>query len=117
MRKQQAYIQTASPMIQDGREWVTRAKCRTRPATDWDTLPKEFQASDPHARARELCAGCPVFRECARDAVDYPAWGTVRAAVALPDLNSRAETRRAAATALARVALGIDDPWPIEVVQ
>lgn len=117
MRKNQAGLRVAAPVIPGAREWTVRAKCRDSAGEQWDTEPKEFNRDDPHARARELCAGCAVVRECARDAVDYPAWGTVRGGVALPDMNSRATTRRAAAVVLARVALGVDDRDGAEVVE
>lgn len=47
--------------------WQQQAKCLTADPELWyvTNLPVE----DPVGAARELCAGCPVLRDCAADAV------------------------------------------------
>lgn len=50
------------------------------------------------ARAQALCNDCMVARECARDALEHYAGGTIRGGVALPDTggNSPGRLKRAA---------------------
>ena len=67
------------------REWITRAKC----AGD-DPQRYELGTGSVDVRqqiARGLCRGCPVLRECALDALDHLAVGTVRAGVWIPGNN------------------------------
>jgi hypothetical protein len=47
--------------------WQKRSKCLTRNPLDYETenLPEGREAET----ARALCAGCPVIKECATDAV------------------------------------------------
>lgn len=61
-------------------KWRWEAKCAGEPEK-YDIDNKKLNKS---ATARELCAGCPVKRECADDALQREAWGTVRAGVWLP---------------------------------
>jgi hypothetical protein len=47
--------------------WQAKAKCRDADPETWyvENLPAE----DPAGAATQLCAGCPVLVECAKDAV------------------------------------------------
>lgn len=66
------------------REWTARAKCAGDDLENYDLA---RWRDDRAARARELCQGCPVKAECAADALEFPAWGTVRAGLWLPDYH------------------------------
>ena len=60
------------------------------------------------ATACELCAGCPVKRECAADALQREAWGTVRAGVWLPGDGLMHYQQQNYINVLKRVAAGED---------
>lgn len=61
------------------------------------------------ATARELCAGCPVKRECAADALMFDAWGTVRAGVWLPGDGLMSYQQQNYIDVLKRVAAGEEE--------
>lgn len=67
------------------REWVDRAKCHDSPDyQQWwtENLPKS--TSNLHwLKAKSLCADCPVFTQCAEEAVELEDAGVVRAGVPL----------------------------------
>lgn len=80
-------------------KWTTRAKCAGR-----DPLTYELDTfkGDKDMLARGLCLGCPVTRECAADALDPLAVGTVRAGTWIPEKSGtprRRVRRRLAAVA------------------
>ena len=61
-------------------KWRSEAKCYG----EHEKYDLDNKKLNKEATARELCAGCPVKRECAADALQREAWGTVRAGVWLP---------------------------------
>ena len=63
--------------------WYNNAKCRGDDLNNYD-LQRQPAVKDKQAQARTLCAGCPVKRQCAIDAMEHDAWGTVRAGMWLP---------------------------------
>lgn len=70
-------------------EWHKNAKCAglvgiyDRP----DRMKNKQERLEFNERAKRLCAGCPVIRECAQDALDHPAHasGVIRAGVCYSD--------------------------------
>lgn len=67
-------------------QWHTHAKCAyaSRPQ-NWDLpLPGRLSRAETVAHCASLCAGCPVIRQCAQEALDVNARAMVRAGVALP---------------------------------
>ena len=73
-------------------EWHYRGKCAApeqnprewdlqRRAKDWQTL----------VRAAKACIGCPVIRECAIEAVETRAIGTIRAGLPCPENHWRSK--------------------------
>lgn len=74
-------------------EWMTEAKCAgddvERYSTDnLDTGP------GVQAKARALCAGCPVIRECAIDALRFDTRGVVRGGFAFSEDATKANRFR-----------------------
>lgn len=67
--------------------WRLRALCRGRDPEDYDlTFSKDLGEDETRdSRARALCEGCPVMVECAAEALEPLAVGTVRAGVWIPD--------------------------------
>lgn len=63
--------------------WQQQAKCVGKDPRAWDLL--ELRGGDSwDARAREVCRGCPVIKDCAADALEPLCIGTVRAGVWIP---------------------------------
>ena len=69
-------------------EWLERAQCRGRDPELYSLDSKLYRDIDRQARARWLCRGCPVMQQCAADALEPLAYGTVRAGVWLPIATS-----------------------------
>lgn len=58
-------------------EWMTEAKCA---GDDIERYSTDNLGTGPgvQAKARALCAGCPVIRECGIDALRFDTRGVVR---------------------------------------
>lgn len=69
-------------------EWLERAQCRGRDPELYSLDSKMYRDIDRQARARWLCRGCPVMQQCAADALEPLAYGTVRAGVWIPIATS-----------------------------
>lgn len=54
----------------DPEPWREKAACRGLTKYFFPLLPKNHRPGkdDPYAKAREICAGCPVVAECKADA-------------------------------------------------
>lgn len=93
-------------------EWLSRAACAERDPNLYTVEPEmtnQANAVAAQARAtiaRELCRGCPVAAECARDALKNEAGGTIRAGVYVPEhsLKKRMIERELAHLALALIS-------------
>ncbi|MBA4504225.1 WhiB family transcriptional regulator [Corynebacterium sanguinis] len=89
-------------------EWLLRAKCRSLDPELFDlSNVRDIKGSEYHSRdaiAEQLCYGCPVIRECARDAMDPLAVGTVRAGVWIPVVSESGMHARRHARRLAEIA-------------
>ncbi len=85
--------------------WRWEAKCLGDDPAKYDL---DNRTSNKEATARELCAGCPVKRECATDALMFEAWGTVRAGVWLPGNGLINYQQQHYMDVLQRVAAGED---------
>lgn len=96
-------------MIKRSTAWHVDAQCRSDSPDlyDVDRLPNGDETRA--AVARVLCDGCPVLRQCAADALDPLAVGTLRAGVHLPATPSQAG-RRKIRHRLAAIAAGSLDP-------
>lgn len=87
----------------DPRSWITRAKCRGADPELFDLSARAY-AEHREEVAQALCSGCPVIRECAMDAMDPLAVGTVRAGlwiplIAMEGARGREQVRRLAVVA------------------
>lgn len=96
-------------------DWHTRAACLGMPTADWDPWYPPSDIYDPPGAARRICAGCPVRRLCAQEALDTREKFGVRAGVWLGRTKeslalARAQLRRIAAGAPPPSAPG---PWPL----
>lgn len=68
---------------QHNKGWQQQAKCVGKDPRAWDLL--ELRGGDSwDTRAREVCRGCPVIKDCAADALEPLCIGTVRAGVWIP---------------------------------
>ena len=87
--------------------WTAHAKCVDMPPHlfDAEALAYAHYPDDRAAAAIALCAGCPVIRECAADAMDPLAVGVVRAGLLLGPNHTGAPGRETRAR-LAAIALG-----------
>lgn len=65
--------------IDTDENWRYSAKCAGDDPTRYEL--DMHRNIDKQARARDLCRGCLVLKECAREALDPLAIGTVRAGV------------------------------------
>lgn len=81
------------------REWTRQAMCAGRDPRAYEL---DGFTGDRVAYARGACAGCPVMVECAADALEPLAVGTVRAGVWIPaDHNKTRAVRRQLASVVA----------------
>lgn len=83
--------------------WFDRAKCAGQPLDDYvlhDYKPHE----DREERARALCEGCPVIKECALDAMEPLAVSTVRGGVWINPRPGRANQRKTIGATLEELA-------------
>lgn len=86
--------------MRDRREWTRQALCLGRDPGMYEL--EEFRG-DREKYARGACVGCPVIGECAADALDPLAVGTVRAGVWISEQSSmRRAARRQLIDAAAR---------------
>lgn len=71
------------------RTWLVQAKCRHSSPENFVLDEKEtgtwLPATQRDMQADHLCAGCPVKKQCAIDAIEHEDIGVVRAGVWLPD--------------------------------
>lgn len=81
-------------------DWVTRAKCVGR---DPQAYELEYFRGDRDKYAAGICYGCPVIQDCAADALEPLAVGTVRGGVWV---SEKFQERRAVRRRLAARALG-----------
>lgn len=77
--------------------WFDRAKCAGQPLEDYD-LAEYKRPEDRDDRAKELCEGCPVIKECALDAIDPFAVSTVRGGIWIQPRTGSANRKTIAAT-------------------
>lgn len=85
-------------------DWIDAAQCRGQNPQAYEL---DDYRGDRDARAVELCAGCPVTRECAAAALDPLAVGTVRGGVWITD-SPRTGTRAITRRRLQAIALGVE---------
>lgn len=98
--------------------WQTRAKCRGLvDEYDADNYPKDIMRDTTARRdlCRELCADCPVIRDCARTAIEPLAVGTIRAGIYIPLGGTDTLRRATVRLILAAIASGSCDPQTLEV--
>ena len=57
--------------------WHLKAKCRNQPPELYD-LSRVSKLQKQH-QARQLCKGCPVLADCAKDVLENDSYGMVRA--------------------------------------
>lgn len=62
-------------------DWRYYAKCAGDDPHKYELENRKLTDNDKQERARELCRGCLVIKECAIEALHPPAVGTVRAGV------------------------------------
>ena len=63
----------------DRHHWTEDAKCTSLHPELFD-LERERSTHESKRRvARQLCGGCPVIAECARDVLEHDSYGLVRA--------------------------------------
>lgn len=86
-------------------EWHYRGKCAApeQDPRDWD-LQRRAKDWQTLVRAAKACIGCPVIRECAIEAVETRAIGTIRAGLPCPENSwiSRGNVRQRDLEAAAR---------------
>lgn len=93
--------------MRDNRAWLDRAICNGRNPRLYETdgyRNSRVLKSERAERARNLCAGCPVIRECAAEAIEPIAVATIRAGVWI-DAIVLGRDRRAVKAQLQAVAL------------
>lgn len=89
-----------------GRDWIERGKCTTMQVTrDNDPFDLGGHVTRRRQRALAACAGCPVMRECAQDALHSRRDnGVVRAGTWLPPYAEGAAAQAVAIARLERIA-------------
>lgn len=85
--------------------WLADAQCLGRDPREYELDTAEYIGTDRQAIARERCEGCEVMRECAAEALEPLARGTVRAGVWIPATKHRGTVARVR-KALTEIALG-----------
>lgn len=88
-----------------GLGWRADAQCLGRDPREYELEGGEYTGTDRQTIARERCDGCPVMRECAAEALEPLARGTVRAGVWIPATMPRGTIARVR-EALTEIALG-----------
>lgn len=94
--------------MSESRAWLDKAMCYGRNPRLYETdgyRNSRVLKSDRAERARNLCAGCPVIRECAAEAIEPIAVATIRAGVWI-DATVLGRDRKAVKAQLQAVALG-----------
>lgn len=82
---------TAAGVPLPRRGWRDRAECAGTDPVDW-YAPAGTKVTDWH---RRHCHRCPVFVDCAADAIDHRDRSVIRAATALPDSEQGARRKLA----------------------
>lgn len=67
------------------RDWMKDAKCKGDDPTKWHS---DNRGGGQEKKARELCRGCPVIRECAAYHIQFETSGVVVAGIPVPDAAS-----------------------------
>lgn len=67
-----------------GKNWHRNAMCATEKPERWD-LPQGLKVPAQQRHANLMCAGCPVVRQCAADALRHQDRAIIRAGVHIPD--------------------------------
>lgn len=86
-------------------EWREQAQCLGRDPREYELESMEHNKTDRQATARNLCDGCSVMQECAAEALEPLAKGTVRGGVWIPSAMPRGISARVH-EALIEIALG-----------
>lgn len=94
--------------------WQIRGKCYGMAPMDYELDRYEHKGIDKQARARELCKGCEVVRDCAVEAIDPIAHSTVRAGVWIPEQFHR-DGRDRVLRSLCEIARG--DSMPDDFIE
>lgn len=79
------------------RRWWQHAKCKNDnpSAYEFEGVDNMTRVAEKQEVASRLCSGCPVIVECAQDAMDPLAVGTVRGGVWIPgNLSTRSNSSR-----------------------
>lgn len=84
-------------------DWRYYAKCSGDDPHKYELEDRSLTDNDRQERARELCRGCLVIKECAIEALHPPAVGTVRAGVWI---NVNHDRLKEARTMLKLIATG-----------
>lgn len=92
-----------------GLGWRGDAQCLGREPREYELDGNEYKGTNRQARARELCEGCSVVRECAGEALEPLAESTVRAGVWIP-AAAHGHIRSRVVYALSEIALGEAGP-------
>lgn len=94
-------------------DWLEMIGCSDRDPELYSLESKLYRDTNRQRRARWLCRGCPVMRECAADALEPLAYSTVRAGVWIPSPSSSSGLTRAGwkiiREGLAEIASGATD--------
>lgn len=67
--------------IDNANSWRYYAKCAGDEPSNYELDQHKLTETERHERARELCRGCLVIKDCASEALHPMAVGTVRAGV------------------------------------
>ena len=96
-----------------GTGWRSRAQCIDRDPDEYDLEGGTPRGEPRQPIARDLCEGCPVIRECAGEALEPLALGTVRAGVWITRAGGSGARDRVR-EALSEIALGEALPHDLE---
>lgn len=99
-------------MLLRDRDWAARAKCAGRDPADYELEPLHGGTRESinrnqllkQARAHDLCLGCPVIAECAKDALETKAHGMVRGGVWVSASHGEKDIAEAAKLLLEKAA-------------
>lgn len=103
--RDESEIEMRDEIERTGLGWRGAAQCLGRDPREYELDTAEHTGTDRQTIARELCDGCEVMRECAAEALEPLARGTVRAGVWIPFTMTRGTTARVR-EALIEIALG-----------
>lgn len=71
-------------MRDDRHHWTEDAKCSSLHPDAFDLEGDRGTRESKRMTARQLCEGCPVIAECARDVLEHDSYGLVRAGLWTP---------------------------------